>query len=159
MADADKTLLTRAQLTSLITPETGRLRLTLDGQNVELGSTGWRDASARLDPAKVGTITTGMLVVIRSGNVVTIKISATPIVSGNVQITLSGQSLAQEFSPDTTLWSDGRGGTIGISTSGVLYINPAVAGTKVDATLTFICDNTWPPPPLPGVVLGQPVVV
>lgn len=156
MADANLTIITRAQLTSINTPATNRFAIVLDGQTMELGSTGWRDVSGSLQ--NVGTITTGMLVVMRTGNVVTIKVSATPTVAGNVQITVSGQSLGASFSPDTILWADGRGGTIGVSTSGVVYINPATVGTKVDATLTFTVDNSWPSA-LPGVALGQPVVV
>lgn len=158
MADANKTLITRAEMTSLITPATGRVRLTLDGQNVDLGSTGWRDVSASLDPTKVGTITAGMLVVIRTANVVTVAMSLTPSASGNVQVTASGSSLGSAFAPDKVLWFDGRGGSVGISTAGVLYVNPATAGVKVDASMTFVCDNTWPTA-LPGVELGQPVVV
>jgi len=156
MADANKTLITRAEVTTIINTTTKRCALITDGQTTEVGSTGWRDVSASLQ--NVGTITAGMLVVIRSGNVVTLKVSATPAASGNVQITIAGQSLGSSFSPDTTLWADGRGGTLGISTSGVVYINPATAGTKVDATLTFVVDNSWPTA-LPGVDLGQPVVV
>lgn len=158
MATPENTLISRAEVTSLLTPATGRVRLTLDGATAELGSTGWRDMSASLDPAKVGTISSGMLVVIRSGNIVTIKFNLTPTASGNVQVTASGMSLGSAFAPDTILWVDGRGGTVGISTSGVLYVNPAVSGQKVDATLTFVVDNTWPTT-LPGVELGQPVVV
>jgi hypothetical protein len=154
MADANKTLITRAEVTSLISTTTKRTALVLDGQTVELGSTGWRDASAYLQ--SVGTIVAGMLVVIRTGSVVTIKINVTPSVSGNVQITLTG--LGSGFAPDTALFDQGRGGAVGVSTAGHVYINPAVAGTAVSGLLTFVTDNAWPSS-LPGVELGQPVVV
>lgn len=156
MATPENTLLDRGKLTSIITPATGRFALVMDGQTIELGATGWRDVSALLDPTKVQSIAAGMLIVIRDSNHVTIKFNLTPSASGNVQIAASGVGTA--FAPDTTLWNQGRGGAVGISNSGNLYINPATAGTKVDATLTFDVDNAWPAS-LPGVKLGDPVVI
>ena len=154
MADANKTLITRAEVTSIITPASGRFALVMDGQTIELGDTGLRDLSGQMQ--NVAAPAAGMLVAGRQGRTVIVKVSATPSTSGNITITATG--IGTTLAPKTTLWQAGRGGPIGISTNGHIYINPAVAGTKVDATLTFITDAAWPTT-LPGVKLGDPVVI
>ena len=155
MAEANKTLINRAEVTSIVTPATKRFALVMDGQTVELGNTGWRDISGLLQNV-VGPITAGMLLVIRAGNTVTYKISCTPSINGNALMMTAGIGAA--FAPDATLFDQGRGGAPGVSTGGSIYINPAVAGQGVAGLITFVTDNAWPTL-LPGVPLGDPVVV
>ena len=156
MADANKTLITRAEVTSIITPATGRFALVMDGQTIDLGDTGVRDVSANLDPAKVSGIAAGQLLVRRSGKFNTVVISVTPSVAGNTQITKTG--LGAGFAPEVNYFCQSPNGTVGITTAGNIYINPTVIGVRSQVVLTYDTSAAWPTT-LPGVKRGDPVVL
>lgn len=153
MAEANLTVITRAQVTSIVTPATKRFALVMDGQTVELGSTGSRDVSGLL--AKVESVAAGMLVTIRDGMSVSIKMKVTPSSSGNVTVA----QLPTSFAPDTTVYAASRQGRqIAIDTNGKVYASAAVSGQQEDGILTFVSSRGWPGA-LPGVPLGDPVVI
>lgn len=156
MAEANKTLISRAEVDSVINPTAKWVALVIDGQTVELGNTGWRDLSGTLQ--NVTAPAAGQLVAIRAGNTVTVKVAVTPIGAGQVQISKAANPLPSSFRPAVTLYTPGRGGTIGIAAGGTVYVFPDGTGSKIDATLTFATDAVRPGT-LPGVALGEPVVI
>lgn len=136
------------------TPATGRRRLVLSsGTTIELGSTGSRDVSGLL--TNVTSVAAGMLVVIREGMTTSIKLKVTPSSSGNVVVA----QLPTSFAPDTTLYTGTRQGRqAAIDVNGRVYASGAVSGQPEDAVLTFVSSRGWPGS-LPGVPLGDPVVI
>lgn len=64
MADADKTIVTRAEFTSAATAATNRKLLTVDGLTLDIGNTGRRDLSSFLN---LTHIESGRIVMSRDG--------------------------------------------------------------------------------------------
>lgn len=154
MAEANKTLITRAEVTSIINAGTKRFALVMDGNTIELGRTGKRDISASLLPGY--TVVAGALVVERIGYEVYLTVDVQVIAEGNNAI---ATPMFASLSPEKTAWTAAdEGGTIGVTTGGTIYIQDAAVGAQVRATVPYTTAAAWPGG-LPGVPFGDPVVI
>lgn len=164
MADANKTLITRAEVTSILTPATGRKALVIDGATIELGNTGIRDLSGIFDAGKVSA---GKATVQRIGNTVTWMLEPVTLPAGAthpwVIISNTGGRL-NGFLP-TVLQARSTLITTGLApvrfvvgANGNVEIHYGVASSSYAGTLTFVTEAAWPTT-LPGVANGQPVGV
>ncbi|WP_242085971.1 hypothetical protein [Microbacterium lacticum] len=164
MADANKTLITRAEVTSIIDSATGRKALVIDGQTIELGDTGWRDLSGSLD-----ALVTGRVLTRRKMDTIWwrfINIVLQPGAS-QAQNLLSGTDVLREpFLPDfihayapvkVNATVEGR---FSVLTAGSPRLDYATLGAAYSATFSFPVrgSGTWSSA-LPGVADGEPVGV
>lgn len=165
MADANKTLITRAEVTSVITPTVGRTALVLDGATREIGDTGLRDLSGLFEP---GSVTSGQVKVRRIGYVIEWQfINIVLPTSAQGQTIMSNAGVAAGA---LTAFLPAAGdrlavGLIGsdtararVSVAGTIQIQYGEAAVVWNATVTFLAERAWPTS-LPGVADGQPVGV
>jgi len=166
MAEASNTLITRAQVTSVLTPATGRKALVLDGSTIELGDTGQRDISGLFI---AGRVTSGQVVVQRVGNVVTWIFNAVlfpaEVISSGWQILDGTPGTFAAFTPEygamtTSLIQSSTEyhARAVVPPSGNVAFHYAESGQAWTGSLSFITSRPWPTS-LPGVVRGQPVGV
>lgn len=165
MADANKTLITRAEVTSIITPATGRRALVLDGATIELGDTGLRDLSGLFEPS---TVVSGSVRVWRIGNMVEwqfVNIVLPTSAQGQTIMSNAGQAagaLTPFLPPTGDAVSTGLLGSdtarARVSSGGVIQIQYGEAGVAWNMSAIFVTNRAWPTT-LPGVVNGQPVGV
>lgn len=158
MATPETTLITRAEITSITTPATGRKALVLDGATIELGDTGMRDLSGMFVAGKVAS---GRLLVQRVGNTVTWTLVPLKLAGpvGTVHDIVKSSTLTG-FMPryaaaTTMLQSDAEQARL-ITISDGLSIHYGLADVNYSASFTYITTNAWPTT-LPGVADGQPV--
>lgn len=160
MADANKTLITRAEITSITTPATNRKALVLDGATFDIGDTGMRDVSGLV---VTNTVASGKLLVRRFGNVVQIifnDLKVTAAVNGtNVKIydLPSGfrapYAAAEAYNTGATA-PQGR-----VSSAGAgVYVQFANSTFTYALVITYITSDPWPSS-LPGVADGTPIGV
>lgn len=159
MADADKTLITRAQITSITTPATGRKALVLDGATIELGDTGIRDVSGLFI---AGTVASGRLLFRRTGNLVTIILVAlkTAQTATNLKIIdVGGVGFRPPYSKAEAYIEGGTTQQSRITAAGNgIYVQLANSAFTYTAMLEFVTSDAWPTT-LPGVADGQPIGV
>lgn len=163
MADANKTLITRAEVTSIITPASKRRALVIDGVTIELGDTGPRDVSGGL----INTVS-GRLLVQRTAQLVTfswVKVKIPENLAGEgVTILPSTHPNMSPFRPfyaasvPHLAGSNGQMGRLVVSSSGSVQIQFAQPDVEYSGVVTFTNSAGWPSA-LPGVEDGQPVVV
>lgn len=160
MADADKTLITRAQITSITTPATNRKALVLDGATIELGDTGIRDVSGLF---VAGTVLSGRLLLRRVGNIVQIifaDLKVTAAVSGtNVKIHDLASGFRAPYS-EAEAYNTGAAAPQGrLASAGAgVYVQFANSTFTYATVLTYVTSDAWPSS-LPGVADGQPIGV
>lgn len=162
MADANKTLITRAEVTSIITPATGRRALVIDGATIELGDTGVRDLTGLLI---AGTVQSGRLLGRRVGSVVTFIFDAlktTAAVDGtNAKILdLGANGLPGFRAPYTESEAFNTGATapqgrLAVAGNGV-YVQFANSTFTYTTQMTFQTTDGWPSTN-PGVADGSPI--
>ncbi|MDA4893040.1 hypothetical protein PFZ55_39880 [Streptomyces sp. MS2A] len=167
MADANKTLITRAEFTSIITPASGRRALVMDGATIELGDTGARDLTGVLVP---GAITAGRLLVHRIGSWVTWYVIG-------IQLPAAAEGTAWTLLPSTV---EGIAGfrplyteqeavlvssandvarlTVANNGSFIIQLAKTGPGRVYSGQIAHVCVAGWPSV-LPGVADGQPVGV
>lgn len=156
MADANKTLITRADITSIIASGTGRVALVIDGATVELGNSGLREL-----PLGAGA-TSGRIYMQRIGNEVEVQLDAVVFGSGSIgSVTGRAAPRVAKFMPirATTGTEVAR---LGVAvTSGTISLLNGVAGQTYSGVLKYQTDAAWwdTSVPLPGVAYGQPLVV
>ncbi|MGK3947435.1 hypothetical protein [Microbacterium sp. K2] len=164
MADANKTLVTRADFTSNVNAAAGRAQLLFDGQASDAASfTGVRDITGLITP---GRIASGRLLMMREGSDVDWifdKIVLPPEAAGLSWQLFSRTDLAP-FRPFYTTTHDYRintGGNIvrlSVNDSVAVFVQFAVAGLPISTVLQSKTRAGWPAA-LPGVADGQPVVI
>jgi len=166
MADANKTLITRAEFSSIITPATGRRALLIDGETTELGDTGPRDLSGLFITSAVAS---GQVVVQRRGNVVEWQLINVVLPAGATASwpILSNTDLGGILAPfmgssgsrlSTGIVNGGDTARVRVSNGGNVELHYAETGVAWNFTLTLLTDRAWPTT-LPGVALGSPVGV
>ena len=161
MAEANMTVITRADVTSITTPATGRKALVLDGTTIELGDTGLRDLSGMF---VAGSIESGRILVQRVGNVVTWTLSSVKVPTGVTTIWKVLESTAfSGLLPPVLAFAPMMGTStntsrVVLTQSGKLELHYSINATTYTGVLTFQSYQAWPSA-LPGVANGQPVGV
>jgi hypothetical protein len=164
MATPGNTLITRADVTSVIDAVSGRKALVLDGQTLELGDTGWRDLSGSLN-----TLVTGRILVRRQANRVTWRFIAVVLAAGATTaqnlFNATADVLRDPFLPDSAEYAAVQSnatmtGRFSILTAGSPRLDYATVGAGYSGSVSFPVRGTgaWPST-LPGVADGQPVTV
>ncbi|MFE2772304.1 hypothetical protein [Microbacterium resistens] len=163
MADANKTLITRAEFTSTIVAASGRAALTFDGKTTEVGSfTGFRDITGLLTP---GQVTSGRLLVARRDFQVLWAFDSLMLpaaAEGQSWAIISGTQL-QSFRPfytstkDYKIQSDGHIVRLAVNSSGAVFVQFAKAARAISTVMETFTQAGWPST-LPGVADGEPVV-
>ena len=162
MAALNMTLITRAELNSVLVPETGRKALVLDGQVLEFGDTGLRDLTGLLKPsATLG----GKVLVKRVGHVITWYVSALQVSASTTSnwplIEAAGGHVLNLFAPDqniytTVMTSATDTGRLYLNGLGGLDLHHGEPNASYTAVISFATSRPWPTV-LPGVANGQPV--
>lgn len=171
MADANKTLITRAEITSAEVAASNRKTLTLDGVTIDVGDTGVRDLSALINIAT--NLDSGRLLLARNGrrvqlwlvNVVVKAGAASPtIVMTNSRSNTSGfyppyvaTGRAVAASGNGTA-SAGASADVYVNTSLGVVLHGATPGVAYQASLCWDTLAGWPNV-LPGVADGSPIGV
>lgn len=165
MATPENTLISRAEVTSIITPATGRRALVLDGATIELGDTGQRDLSGAFE---AGAVTSGQVIVQRIGNVVEWTFNAVVLPAGvtsawTIMKAAAGGYTAflPEYGVQAATLIDGTSEYLSrviVPASGDVAFHYAEAVRPWTGIVTFVTSRAWPTS-LPGVVRGQPVGV
>ena len=162
MAEANMTMISRAEVTSIITPATGRKALVLDGTTIELGDTGIRDLSGMFDAGKVAS---GRLTVQRVGNTVTWSVKSLNLAAGVTSIwslitntSLVGMLPSGSYSENATLMQSDAESARFIVGNNNAAIHYGISAVNYSGTLTYLTNRAWPTA-LPGVADGQPVGV
>lgn len=173
MADADKTLITRAEITSVTSPATGRKILTLDNDTFEIGTTGVRDLSALMNMTNLDS---GRLLLSRTGDrvqlwLVDIKVKAgapssfvlmtqdrTATSSFFPPYVATGRAIASSGTGTTT---DGPSSDVYVNTHLGVALHGATAGLTYQAAIDWVTLRGWPSVAagLPGVEDGAPIGV
>lgn len=160
MATPDKTLITRAEVTSITKVETGRKALVLDGATIELGDTGLRDLSGLFIADKV---LSGRVLVKRVASTVTWYFISVQIASNATHpwdIISTSTALAQ-IAPEANIYQPVMSnatdtGRILISGLGAVSVHYGEPSQTYTASVTYNTSRPWPTT-LPGVADGQPV--
>ncbi|NUU30836.1 hypothetical protein [Arthrobacter sp. C9C5] len=162
MAEASMTLITRAEVTSISDVTTGRKALVLDGNTLELGTTGLRDLSGMF---KSGSVLGGRVIVRRTGSTVTwhfigVQIAANATHPWEI---ITASSALLPFAPEVNIYeaamSNGSDtGRILIDAAGAVSVHYGEPSNSYTAVITFNTGRSWPSS-LPGVVNGQSVGV
>lgn len=162
MAEANMTMISRAEVTSITTPATGRKALVLDGTTIELGDTGLRDLSGMFVAGKVSS---GRLLVKRVGSTITwyfinVQIASNATHPWDILATSTPISwFAPEANSYWPVMSNGTDtGRISINGLGAVAIHYGEPSHTYTATVTYNTSRPWPTT-LPGVADGQPVGV
>jgi hypothetical protein len=163
MATPGNTLITRADVTSIIDATTGRKALVLDGVTLELGDTGIRDLSGMFT---AGQVSAGRVLVQRTGNVVTWQFINVTLPSNAVHpwaIISNATALAgvlPEVGTFTTpaITVTGASVRLVVESNGVVSIYYGKPATAYLGVLTYVTTKAWPTT-LPGVANGQPIGV
>lgn len=164
MADADKTLITRAEFDSNINADVGRNQLTFDGVPTDAASfTGIRDITGSLEAGKV---TSGRLLISRKDGLVTLIFSniVLPAAAEGTSHRIAIGADLQSFRPFYTATHDYRintGGDIvrlAVTSAASVFVQFAKAGLPINTTMLLFTQAGWPNP-LPGVADGTPVVL
>ena len=161
MAEANMTMISRAEITSITDATTGRKALVLDGTTIELGDTGLRDLSGMF---VAGSVESGRVLVQRVGNVVTWTLSSVKVPAGTTTIWKVLESA--EFSgllPPVLAFAPMMGTStntsrVVLTPAGKLELHYTINATTYTGVLTFQSHQAWPTA-LPGVANGQPVGV
>lgn len=160
MAEKNKTLVTRAEVDSVINAANGRKALVIDGATIELGDTGPRDLSGLFI---AGTVQSGRLLSRRIGNVVTLifdNLKVTAAVSGtNVKIhdLASGFRALYTKAEAYNTGATAPQGRLASAGAGV-YVQFANSTFTYATQMTYVTSDPWPAT-LPGVADGQPIGV
>lgn len=161
MAEANMTMISRAEVNSIITPETGRKALVLDGTTIELGDTGLRDLSGLFVP---GNVASGRLMVRRVGNMVTWLLNPITLAGevATVWNLISDPLVLRGFGSEYTqavplMQSESEHARL-LASRNAVEIHYGIAGVGYRGTLSYLTTETWPAS-LPGVADGQPVGV
>ena len=164
MATPENTLITRAEVTSISVPATGRKALVLDGTTIELGDTGWRDLSGSLSPM----VTAGRVLARRHQGTVSwlfinIILASTATVAQSLFSATPG--LVEPFLPDQHTYEAVKSnatveGRFAVLSGGSPRLDYATPGAGYNGKLSFTVrgSGSWPST-LPGVADGQPVNV
>lgn len=163
MATPDKTLITRAEVTSIITPATGRVALVLDGKTIELGDTGWRDLSGSLNTL----VSSGRILVRRQKGTITWRFIDVILAAGatTAQNLLSSvDPLVTPFLPgyhsyDSVKSSGTVEGRFTVLTAGSPRLDYATVSAGYAGLVSFPYRDAWPATALPGVADGEPIGV
>ncbi|MEX0158225.1 MULTISPECIES: hypothetical protein [unclassified Microbacterium] len=163
MADANKTLVTRADFTSNVNAAAGRAQLLFDGQASDVASfTGVRDITGLITP---GRIASGRLLMLRDGSDVDwifANVVLPPEAEGQSWQLFSRPELApfRPFYTTTHTYRTNLGDVVrlAVNSSVALFVQYAKSGTAINTVLSSRTRAGWPAT-LPGVADGQPVVV
>lgn len=163
-------IITRNELTSTKNTATGRKTLTVDGDSVDIGSTGMRDLSGLMNTTYIES---GRLLISRTEKQVQLHIFDLILASGApAAVTLltndrpnmasfrpaypvTGRAIAAEGNM-TSLRAPSADVAVNRNSGVVLY--GAAAGEKYQASLCWETSNVWPGT-LPGVADGDPIGV
>ena len=146
MAEANKTLITRADFDSIITPTTGRNALVLDGVTIELGFTGVMNVTSLAAGLASGTIELW-----RAGDRAVVNfINAVPSASGATWAVLTG--LPVGFRTVSAVGGEGGAVNAGAASavrrtnwtkSGNVNVHGVVAGEAINGTIEITAAG-WP---------------
>lgn len=162
MATPGDTLISRAEVTSIINDTSGRKALVIDGATIELGNTGWRDLSGSLN----SLVASGRILVRRQGNTITWSFINIVLASGASTtaqnlFNTTPDSLRDPFLPDQHAYAMAAStARFSVLSAGSPRLDYATVGGGYSMTVTFPVRGTgaWPAT-LPGVADGQPVGV
>lgn len=166
MATPENTLITRAEVTSIISAASGRKALVLDGATIELGDTGWRDLSGSLN----ALVTSGRVLVRRQAgsvtwNFINIVLASGASTSAQDIFNTTADTLRDAFLPDYVAYESSKlnaavTGRFAVLISGSPRLDYGTTGAAYNGIVSFPVrgSGAWPGT-LPGVADGQPVGV
>ena len=165
MATPENTLISRAEVTSVVSATSGRKALVLDGSTLELGDTGWRDLSGSLDPLVTGRVLVRRQAGRVTWNFINIVLASGASTSAQNIFNATADSLRDPFLPDYVAYAPAKvnatvEGRFSVLVSGSPRLDYATVGAAYSMMVSFPVrgTGTWPAT-LPGVADGQPVGV
>lgn len=168
MADANLTLITRAEFDSSAVAGTGRKLLTVDGLTIDVGDTELRDVTGTMNTAG---ITSGRLLLARVGDLVQLFLVDLIVAAGapsslvvqNQARTnqggfypkygVTGRAVATSGSGTA---SGGAGADLFVNTQLGIVLHGVTPGVTYQAAVAWRTDAGWPSG-LPGVADGQSI--
>lgn len=155
MAEANKTLITRAEMTSVKVGS--RVQHVLDGYTYDVGATGIRD----LSQFRHVNFSAGRILAQRVGRLVTIYlVGMVPAVSAASPTVMSqDRTNTGNFFPPYLASGRGQGVDVEITTAGQIIARGAQLGVPFSASISYITDKPFWQGSLPGVADGDTVPV